>query len=128
MVYILIRLMQNTSEGIAISVEHRFLLRMLLCTNSFSFLMQTIPFLMCLRSYMFTFFGNSEIVTLMILFVYYYNVFAVQIGVSASGEQKNFTAETVSPQDKSSVRSISSHWFIIRMTVLNHSVYDAVRS
>lgn len=77
---------------------------------------------------MFTFFGNSEIVTLMILFVYYYNVFVVQIGVSASGEQKNFTAETVSPQDKSSVRSISSHWFIIRMTVLKHSVYDAVRS
>ena len=44
----------------------------------------------------------------MILFVYYYNIFVVQIGVSVSGEQKNSTAETVSPQDKSNVRSISS--------------------
>ena len=71
-------------------------------------------------------FWNFEIV--MILFVYYYNIFVVQIGVSVSGEQKNSTAETVSPQDKSNVRSISSQWFIIRMTVLKHGVSDAVRS
>ena len=105
----------------------QILLRMLSCTNSLSFSVQTINFFYLSQVLNHVhLFWNFEIV--MILFVYYYNIFVVQIGVSVSGEQKNSTAETVSPQDKSNVRSISSHWFIIRMTVLKHSVSDAVRS
>ena len=70
------------------------LLRMLSCTNSLSFSVQTINFFYLSQVLNHVhLFWNFEIV--MILFVYYCHIFVVQIGVSVSGEQKNSTAETV---------------------------------